>query len=92
MVLRDLLELLSKEKKKKKRAKAAKKVQKFVVGIGAAATAGVAIGILLVPKSGKGTREDLKKSCKRCINYQGYRPEECRYGERFLCPCCSASM
>jgi gas vesicle protein len=58
MILRNLLDLVSKEKRKKERVKA---VQKFAVGIGAVAAVGVATGILFAPKSGKETREDLKK-------------------------------
>lgn len=43
MILRDLLELVSKEKRKKERVKAA---QTLAVGIGVVAAAGVATGIL----------------------------------------------
>jgi gas vesicle protein len=57
MFLRDLLALVSKEKRNRERVKAA---QKFVVGMGVAAV-GVVSGILFAPKSGKETREDLKK-------------------------------
>jgi gas vesicle protein len=58
MILRDLLDMVSKEKRKKERVKAA---QKFAVGMGVVAAVGVATGILFAPKSGKETREDLKK-------------------------------
>jgi len=58
MILRDLLDLVSKEKRKKERVKVA---QKFAVGMGVVAAVGVATGILFAPKSGKETREDLKK-------------------------------
>lgn len=58
MSIRDLLNLVSKEKRKKERVKA---VQKFAVGMGVVAAAGVAVGVLLAPKSGKETREDMKK-------------------------------
>ena len=54
MSMRNLLDLVSKEKIKKERKKAA---QKFAVGMGVVATAGVATGILYAPKSGKKTRE-----------------------------------
>jgi gas vesicle protein len=57
MILRDVLDLVNKEKRKKERVKA---VQKFALGMGVVAAVGVATGILLAPKSGKETREDLK--------------------------------
>lgn len=56
-ILRDLLDV-GKEKRKKERVKA---TQKFVVGMGAVAAAGVATGILFAQKPGKEAREDLKK-------------------------------
>ncbi len=58
MILRDLLAVLSTEKRKKERVKAA---QKYAIGIGVAAAAGVAAGILFAPKPGKETREDLMR-------------------------------
>jgi gas vesicle protein len=58
MILRDLIDLARKEKRMKERVKAARK---FAVGMGAAATVGVGIGIILAPKAGKETRVDLKK-------------------------------
>ena len=58
MSMRNLLDLVSKEKIKKEREKAA---QKFAVGMGVVATVGVATGILYAPKSGKETREGLKR-------------------------------
>ena len=62
MILRDLLDLVSKEKRRQERVKAA---QKFAVGMGVVAAVGVAIGIIFAPKSGKETRADLKQ---RAIN------------------------
>jgi len=58
MIIRDLLDLVRKEKRKRQRVKAA---QKFAVGMGVVAAAGVATGILFAPKSGKEAREDLKE-------------------------------
>lgn len=58
MILGDLLDLINKEKREKERIKTA---QRFAVGIGIVAAAGVATGIVFAPKSGKETREDLKK-------------------------------
>ena len=64
MILRDLLDLVSKEKRKKERVKAA---QKVTVGMGIIAAVGVATGILFAPKSGKETREDLKKKAVNTV-------------------------
>ncbi|MHB8064398.1 MAG: YtxH domain-containing protein [Ruminiclostridium sp.] len=64
MILRKLLDLVNKDKRKKERAKA---VQKFAVGISTAAVAGVAAGILFAPKSGKETRENLKKKAVNTV-------------------------
>jgi len=56
MILKDLIELVSKERRRQERVKTA---QKFAVGMGIL-TAGVATGIIFAPKSGKATRADLK--------------------------------
>jgi gas vesicle protein len=64
MILGDLLDLVSKEKRKKERVKTARKL---AVGIGSVAAAGVATGILFAPKSGKETREDLKKKAVNTV-------------------------
>lgn len=64
MILRDLLDLVSKEKRKRARVKA---VQKFAVGMGVVAAVGVATGILFAPKSGKETLEDLKKKAVNTV-------------------------
>ncbi len=56
MILKDLIELVSKERRRQESIKTA---QKFAVGMGIL-TAGVATGIIFAPKSGKATREDLK--------------------------------
>jgi hypothetical protein len=53
MIWRDLIDLARKEKRMKERVKAARK---FAVRMGAAATVGVGIGIILAPKAGKETR------------------------------------
>lgn len=58
MSIRSFLDLTSKEKIKKERERAA---LKFAVGMGVVATLGVATGILYAPKSGKETREGLKR-------------------------------
>ena len=64
MILRDLLDLVSKEKRKRERVKAA---QKFAVGMGVIAAVGVVSGILFAPKSGKETREDMKKKAVNTV-------------------------
>ena len=58
MSLRDLFDLVNKEKRERSKVKAA---QKIAVGVSIAATVGIATGILLAPKAGKETREDIKK-------------------------------
>jgi len=64
MILRELLDSMNLEKRRQERAKAARNC---AVGMCAAATAGVVVGILCAPKSGKETREELKSKCfKSC--------------------------
>lgn len=58
MIMRDSPGSGSKEKCKNKRFKAARK---FVLGMGLGAAAGVALGIIFAPRSGKETREDFEK-------------------------------
>ncbi len=57
MSIRNLLDMVSKEQRKKEKEKAA---QKFAVGMSVVAVAGVATGMLIAPKSGKETRENMK--------------------------------
>lgn len=64
MILRDLRKLVNKEKRKNERVKAA---QTIATGIGAVAVAGVATGILIAPKSGKETREELKEKAVNTV-------------------------
>ena len=58
MSIRDLFDLVNKEKRKRNKVKT---VQRIAVGVSVATTIGIATGILLAPKSGKETREDMKK-------------------------------
>jgi len=58
MMLRELIDMVSREKRMRERAEA---TQRFAVGMGVAAVLGVATGIFFAPNSGKETREDLKK-------------------------------
>lgn len=58
MYFNNLLDLVSRKRRNEERAKTA---MKFAIGMGIAATIGLAKGILYAPKSGKETREDLKK-------------------------------
>ena len=64
MSLRDLFDLVNKEKRKRNKVKAA---QRIAVGVSVAATVGIATGILLAPKSGKETREDMKKKAVETV-------------------------
>ena len=57
MILRDLLDLVSKEKRRQERVKTARK---FAIGMGFVAALGVATGVVFAPKSGKETRKELK--------------------------------
>ncbi len=57
MILRDLLDVLSKERRRKEKIEA---VQNIAVGIGIVTAVSVATGILFAPKSGKETREEMK--------------------------------
>ena len=58
MFFNDLLDMVNRKKREDERAKTA---LKFAVGMGIAAAIGLARGILFAPKSGKETREALKK-------------------------------
>jgi gas vesicle protein len=57
MIIRDLLDLVNKEKRRKERAS----IVKYIVGMVVATTAGIAVGILVAPMSGKETRDALKE-------------------------------
>ena len=64
MILGDFLDLINKDKREKERIRTA---QRFAVGIGVVAAVGVATGIVFAPKSGKQTREDLKKKAEKTV-------------------------
>lgn len=64
MIIRDLLDLASKEKRKKERIKSA---QKIAVGMSAVAVAGVATGILIAPKLGKSTWGDFTRKALNAV-------------------------
>ncbi len=57
----DLKDLLRKNKKKSSKKQAAKNV---AIGAGIGTAVGVAAGVLLAPKSGKETRDDIAKVTK----------------------------
>ena len=57
----DLKDLLKKNKKKSTKKQAAKNV---AIGAGIGTAVGVAAGVLLAPKSGKETRDDIAKVTK----------------------------
>lgn len=57
MFIRDLLESLGAEKRKQARMK---QTQRFAAGVGIAAIAGITTGILIAPKSGKETMDNMK--------------------------------
>lgn len=60
-IVKDLLE---KGKKEKKKAAAKKAAKGAAVGAAVGTAVGVAAGVLLAPKAGKETREDLAKKAK----------------------------
>ena len=57
-------EILAKKKKEKQRREKIKAVKRFAAGAAAGITAGAVSGILLAPKAGKETREDIAKGAK----------------------------
>jgi gas vesicle protein len=61
MIIRDIVDLVNKEKRKTERERTLKCVAGCAVGMVAVAAAGVAVGMLFAPKSGKKMREDIKK-------------------------------
>ena len=64
MILRDLQDLISRDKRKTESLKTAKTL---VVGITIAAALGLAAGMLFALKSGKDTREDMKKKAVNTV-------------------------
>ena len=64
MFFNDLLDMVNRKKRDEMRAKTA---LKFAVGMGIAATIGLAKGILYAPKSGKETRDELKKKAADAV-------------------------
>lgn len=65
MSFNDLLDSINKRKRTEERNKT---VVKFALGMGLAATIGLVKGILYAPKSGKETREDLKKKAAETVD------------------------
>ena len=73
MFIQDLIE----QKMRKVRAQEAKRTARdVVIGLGIGATLGVAAGILLAPKSGKETREDIASGAKEVVDQVKDRVEE----------------
>ncbi|MCX5780142.1 MAG: YtxH domain-containing protein [Firmicutes bacterium] len=64
MIFKELMDSIGKEKRRQKRVEAA---QHYAKGMFIAAALGVATGILLAPRSGKETREDMKKKAMMCM-------------------------
>jgi hypothetical protein len=81
MHMKNFWDMVTQDKRKQEKAKAA---AQLAVGVGAiviAAAAGVATGILIAPKSGRETREDLKQGCRNCMNHQACTPEKEENGD-----------
>lgn len=68
MIIKDILDMANREKRKAVRARTAKCVAGYTLGMVAVAAAGVAIGMLFSPKSGKETRGDIKKKVEETID------------------------
>lgn len=64
MFIKEILEGIGKEKRRNQRIQNAKRL---AIGIGAGAAAGFVAGILLAPKSGKETREDIKEKAEEVV-------------------------
>lgn len=56
------------EGKNKREGESIKTVRKIALGVGAAAAAGVAAGLLIAPKSGKETRRNMKKYVANAVD------------------------
>lgn len=65
MNIKDLVEKGTKSKKRAAKKKAAKNV---AIGAGVGAAVGLAAGVLLAPKSGKETREQIAQGVKNAAN------------------------
>jgi gas vesicle protein len=65
MSINDVLDSINKKRRTKERNKT---VVNFALGMGLAATIGLMKGILYAPKSGKETREDLKKKASETVD------------------------
>lgn len=73
MFIQDLIE----QKMRKVRAQEAKRTARDIaIGLGIGATLGAAAGILLAPKSGKETREDIAAGAKEVIDQVKDQVEE----------------
>jgi len=64
MIIRDLLDLVSREKRRKERVKMA---QKLAFGAGVVTIAGIATGALFATEQGKVVREDMKEKAANAI-------------------------
>lgn len=64
MFFSDLLDMVNRKKRDDERARTA---LKFALGMGIAATIGLAKGILFAPRSGQETREELKKKATEAL-------------------------
>lgn len=65
MSFNDVLDSINKKRRTEERNKT---VVKFALGMGLAATIGLVKGILYAPKSGKETREELKKKASETVD------------------------
>ena len=62
-----ILEVFEKAKKQRKAAEKKKALKNVAVGAAIGATVGAVAGVLLAPKAGKETREDLAQAAKEAV-------------------------
>ena len=71
-----ILEVFEKAKKQRKAAEQKKALKNVAVGAAIGATVGAVAGVLLAPKSGKETREELAHAAKEAVEKAKEKLEE----------------
>ena len=73
-----ILEVFEKVKKQRKKAEQKKVLKNVAVGAAVGATVGAVAGVLLAPKSGKETREDIANATKESVEKAKMKLEEAK--------------
>ena len=73
-----IMDVFDKVKKQRKKAEQKKALKNVAVGAALGATVGAVAGVLLAPKSGKETREDLANATKEGIEKAKVKAEEAK--------------